>query len=145
MNKINWINGQAGGTPLSAENLNLMQTYTEDAINEVVAKMQGTVLYSNNAGTKDDSITFTGGTISEGELIEILYGRFRVSDSSMSYKTTGKIPYFSGMSISLDMLYVTGVTMEQDAKRFTVSSTGLTLENKYNDNLAIKEIRKFSY
>ncbi len=30
MNKINWINGQAGNTPLSAENLNLMQSYVED-------------------------------------------------------------------------------------------------------------------
>lgn len=35
MNKINWINGQAGGTPLSAENLNQMQDNIEDAIDEV--------------------------------------------------------------------------------------------------------------
>ena len=32
MQKINWINGQAGGTPLSAENLNLMQDYIEEAM-----------------------------------------------------------------------------------------------------------------
>ena len=35
MNKINWINGQSGGTPLSAENLNLMQNNIEDAIPDV--------------------------------------------------------------------------------------------------------------
>lgn len=35
MQKIDWINGQAGGTPLSAENLNLMQTYIENAINNI--------------------------------------------------------------------------------------------------------------
>lgn len=34
MEKINWINGQAGGTPLSAENLNQMQDNIEKAINE---------------------------------------------------------------------------------------------------------------
>lgn len=34
MEKINWINGQAGGTPLSAENLNQMQDNIEEAINE---------------------------------------------------------------------------------------------------------------
>ena len=39
MDKINWINGQAGGTPLSAENLNLMQDNIEEAINEVDDKL----------------------------------------------------------------------------------------------------------
>lgn len=38
MNKINWINGQAGGTPLSAENLNQMQDNMENAIGEVDEK-----------------------------------------------------------------------------------------------------------
>lgn len=36
MEKINWINGQAGGTPLSAENLNQMQDNIENAINESI-------------------------------------------------------------------------------------------------------------
>ena len=35
MEKINWINGQSGGTPISAENLNLMQDNAEEAIDEV--------------------------------------------------------------------------------------------------------------
>ena len=39
MEKINWINGQAGGTPLSAENLNRMQDNIEEAINEVDDKL----------------------------------------------------------------------------------------------------------
>ncbi|MBQ3415934.1 MAG: hypothetical protein IJH39_11515 [Clostridia bacterium] len=39
MEKINWINGQAGGTPLSAENLNQMQDNIEEAIDEVDDKL----------------------------------------------------------------------------------------------------------
>ena len=56
MEKINWINGQAGGTPLSAENLNQMQTNIEDAIDEVNTslntKITGTSLYEDSTGTK---------------------------------------------------------------------------------------------
>lgn len=44
MEKINWINGQAGGTPLSAENLNQMQDNIEDAIGDVNEKLN----YSTN-------------------------------------------------------------------------------------------------
>ena len=33
MQKIDWINGQAGGTPLSAENLNQMEDYIESEFN----------------------------------------------------------------------------------------------------------------
>lgn len=36
MDKINWINGQAGGTPISAENLNLMEDNIENAIESKV-------------------------------------------------------------------------------------------------------------
>lgn len=35
MEKINWINGQSGGTPLSAENLNLMQDNIEKEIQKI--------------------------------------------------------------------------------------------------------------
>lgn len=135
----------SGATPLSAENLIQMEENTEDGINEIIARLNGTVLYSNNAGTRDDTITFTGGSISEGELIEILYGRVRVGDGSLALKTTGKLSYFSGMVISLDMLYNSAGGMETSTKRIIVGSTGITTENKNNDNLAIKEIRKFVY
>lgn len=40
MEKINWINGQSGGTPLSAENLNLMQDNAENAIDEVATTLE---------------------------------------------------------------------------------------------------------
>lgn len=49
MDKINWINGQAGGTPLSAENLNQMQDNIENAINEVL-----------NIATEKNIITASG-------------------------------------------------------------------------------------
>jgi len=39
MEKINWINGQAGGTPLSAENLNQMQDNIENAFNNMLQKV----------------------------------------------------------------------------------------------------------
>lgn len=55
MDKINWINGQAGGTPLSAENLNLMEDNIEDAIEQVQDNLdeKGTaeVLATLNTGT----------------------------------------------------------------------------------------------
>lgn len=53
MDKINWINGQAGGTPLSAENLNLMQDNIEDAIDNVAETMEGITLYENLNGTSE--------------------------------------------------------------------------------------------
>ena len=46
MNKINWINGQAGGTPLSAENLNQMQDNIEDAIEEVRDELSPSTTYT---------------------------------------------------------------------------------------------------
>lgn len=148
---VNFIDNE---TPLSAENLNKLQSdlqeYTNDLIDERITystteKVVGTVLFSSNEGTKNDTINFTGGIISEGELIEITFGRFRVSTGTMVIKTTGKVRYFPGIFISLDMLYNSGEAMETNAKRVIINSTGLTTDYKNNDNLAIKEIRKFSY
>lgn len=129
---------------------NLNSTSSTDALSANQGKalkemIQGIILFSDNQGTKNDSINFTGGTISEGELIEIIFGRLRVGDGSLALKTTGKLYYFSGMVISLDINYNAAGGMETSAKRITVNSTGITTENKNNDNLAIKEIRKYSY
>ena len=44
MGKFNWINGQAGGTPLSAENLNQMQ----DNLLELVFPVGSTYITQNN-------------------------------------------------------------------------------------------------
>ena len=57
MNKINWINGQAGGTPLSAENLNQMQDNIEDAINNL-DKTSSTLINWTNF-TESGAIEYT--------------------------------------------------------------------------------------
>lgn len=66
MTTINWINGQAGGTPLSAENLNLMQQYISSyidaqilAVNNTINKLKETILFNSNSGTS------TGFSLSE--------------------------------------------------------------------------------
>lgn len=51
MVKINWINGQAGGTPLSAENLNQMEDNIESAIDTVAENGTPTVLATLTSGT----------------------------------------------------------------------------------------------
>ena len=43
MDKINWINGQAGGTPLSAENLNQMQDNVENEFGEFIRVVWGDI------------------------------------------------------------------------------------------------------
>lgn len=50
MQKINWINGQAGGTPLSAENLNLMQDYMEGGIGDAITQLNGTYDFTADNG-----------------------------------------------------------------------------------------------
>ena len=52
MNKIVWINGQAGGTPLSAENLNQMEDNIEDAIDDVQTYAQSIVESGTNVNGK---------------------------------------------------------------------------------------------
>jgi len=75
MQKINWINGQAGGTPLSAENLNLMQTYIEEAIGED---------YSSDEYD-------TGKKWIDGKTI---YGKVKLFTSAVSFNT----PYSMGIT-----------------------------------------------
>lgn len=52
MDKITWINGQAGGTPLSAENLNQMEDNIETAINDVQTYAEGIVESGTNVNGK---------------------------------------------------------------------------------------------
>lgn len=69
MEKINWINGQAGGTPLSAENLNQMQDNIENAIGEVDEKYSRHIITAGpnteltSITTRDQIIPLTSSTI----------------------------------------------------------------------------------
>lgn len=93
MEKINWINGQAGGTPLSAENLNQMQDNIEEAINEVDEKMQETVLYSNETGT-------TGNINLSDSVANYNYIEIQCRRTGFIY-TSGKIYNANGKTIVL--------------------------------------------
>lgn len=52
MDRITWINGQAGGTSLSAENLNQMETNIENAINNVQTYAESIVASGTNVNGK---------------------------------------------------------------------------------------------
>ena len=105
--------------------------------------VKGTVLYENSSGTTADIINFSE-NISEGDLIEIIFGRIRVN-GTIILKSTGKIPYYSGMVMSLDMLYNAVSGMEFDTKRITITDSGLTTEDKANDFLVITKIISYKY
>lgn len=61
MDKITWINGQAGGTPLSAENLNQMEDNIENAIDDVQTYAESIVESGTNVNGK--YIKFKDGTM----------------------------------------------------------------------------------
>lgn len=61
MDKIVWINGQAGGTPLSAENLNQQETNMENAIDDVQTYAESIVESGTNVNGK--YIKFKDGTM----------------------------------------------------------------------------------
>lgn len=122
MDKINWINGQAGGTPLSAENLNLMQDNIEDAIDDSQTLIEGTTLYSNSEGTAGD-ITLTD-NLSNYSKVEIVY-YVSYGDGNV-YSTTGKIPVSS--RIHLSSLFI-GANSQFNSycKRLNASGTQITV------------------
>lgn len=105
---------------LGADNLNQLQTNIEKAI-------YGTVLYSNSSGTTGN-ITFSE-NISNGDSIEIIY-RY-----NNNYKSTGKIPFTSGMNIILDIQNREDSTAHSSiSKSVAVSTTGLTVNYDQRSN-----------
>ena len=130
MNKINWINGQAGGTPLSAENLNQMQDNIEDAIDAVDNKISGTVLYNNTEGGTADSITLAE-SITNYEKIGIEYCNNRSNDFSYT-----EISNPNGKNILL-MSSTTGATNAwYYVASITVSNNTITWNYNKRINLA---------
>lgn len=101
---------------VGADNLNQMQTNIEKAI-------YGTVLYSNLSGTTGN-ITFSE-NISNGDSIEIIY-RY-----NNSYKSTGKIPFTSGMNIMLDIQNREDSTAHSSRnKSINVTTSSITVNNE---------------
>lgn len=83
MEKINWVNGQAGGTPLSAENMNQMQDYIEEAINNIT----GHVLWANSDITSDFAAQTVNLTDTDYDFIKIVYKYYKSSAYIMSQET----------------------------------------------------------
>lgn len=106
---------------LGADNLNQLQTNIEKAI-------YGTVLYSNSSGTTGN-ITFSE-NISNGDSIEIIY-RY-----SNNYKSTGKIPFTSGMNIILDIQNREDSTAHSSRnKSINVTTSGITVNNEQTQTI----------
>lgn len=107
---------------VGADNLNQMQTNIEKAIN-------GTVLYFDSTyGGTTGNITFSE-SIANGNNIEIIY---RLSNN---YKSTGKIPFVTGMNIILDIQEKADNTAHTSiSKSVAVSTTGLTVNYDQRSN-----------
>ena len=83
------------------------------------------IVYNNSTGT-NGNITFNE-SISGASEIEIIYCRRRANNTSV-FKTTGKLPYSSGMEIALDINYYSNDTNQQSiAKIVVVTASGLTV------------------
>lgn len=78
MEKINWINGQSGGTPISAENLNLMQDNAENAINSLKSIVE-------NLGVIEEQ---GEGYVRYSTGIQICWGQSSGTTSTTSYFST---------------------------------------------------------
>ena len=118
MNKINWINGQAGGTPLSAENLNQMQDNIEDAIEEVDEKVEGTVLYNNATGTTGN-ITLND-SVANYDYIEIQGKR------GSNYYSSGKLYNINGKNVVLTTTFTTSGLMYIYSKNIQINGNSIT-------------------
>lgn len=132
MKKINWENSPSTKTPLSAENLNLMQENIEKAVN-------GVVLFRDIQGTTEN-ITFSS-PIEEGNTIEIHYARKRAADNSLVYKTTGQLDFINNMEVHLDINFrSTGEQSQMISRVIRITTNGITIgeENQFqSDRLAI--------
>lgn len=116
------VNFENGVTPMNDANLNKMQTDLEKQI-------KGTILYQDTIGT-NESVTFNG-TIDEGDYIEILYCRRKVSDGTSIIKTTGKLPFTNGMMTNLDINYFSFPENQQSiSKSVTINGDGITVNGE---------------
>lgn len=121
MEKINWINGQAGGTPLSAENLNLMQDNIENAID-------GTVLYNNTIGTTGN-VTLSD-SVANYDYIEIQSRRTGfVYSSGRIYSANGKTIHLTSSNATDDHIYLYSKVVQINGDTITAVRAKLTYFN----------------
>lgn len=153
MDKINFKNFPDTSTPLSAENINLMQNNIENGINEMQEKIKGKEIYKNEQGTTEN-ITFSE-QLEEGNLIEIIYCRKR-TNNTIVIKTSGKLPFFNEMEIDLDINYFSNIDNQQSiSKAIKVTQTGITTigENSWSNVnpfggtnvINVLQVKKYEY
>lgn len=141
MEKINWQNGESGGTPLSAENLNLMQDNIENAIEEkqvnideqcglLNEKIVGTVLYEDETGTSGD-ITLNE-AIENFKYFEI--ESYVVYTKQKVYVTTGKLPIFAKDRVHLNNSFVGGNNFMTYCKRVNILGTDVAVQSDRSFN-----------
>ena len=144
--KTIWVNGEtaAGATNMNKienelealdtgkqDNLTAGTNITIDQNNVISATGidEIVVLYNDTTGT-NGNITFSS-SITSANNIEIIYCRRRVSTGTSVFKSTGKLPYSSGMEIALDINFYSQDTNQQSiAKIVTASSSGLTVNGE---------------
>lgn len=152
---IHWINGQAGGTPLSAENLNLMQQYINNYIdaqilnvNNKINNMQAVTLYSSANGTKNNFNLIDD--ISNYEYVEIIGKRgeqFQCSTKAI-VNQTGNTPvslvstyygYGNNMWIDQLCLSMNGTTATINNYSSLNGATG-SLKVEHSQNISILKV-----
>jgi len=101
MDKVNFANGKDGKTPVTADNLNQLQTNVENAIKETETKVNNKCLYLNtptlmylNSTTLSTTVTINGlGAIESKSIVLIsclaLTGTPYESIINFSYTTNG--------------------------------------------------------
>lgn len=119
----------SGNTPLSPEILNKMQADLQKEVDDIELALKGTTLYDNSIGTAG-GITFSE-EIQQGDSVEIVYCRRKASDGTSIVKTTGKLPFVTGMTVNLDMNYFSNAENQQSiSKSITINNNGITVNGE---------------
>lgn len=125
MNKINFENSPSTNTPLSAENLNLMQTNIEKAI-------RGTTLFEVVGGTKDN-ITLSDSAVNYVRM------KFYCHDNDGRYFTC-ELTSPNGKQINLHNLNYHNDEGFLKQRVVAISNTGIINNDSYEGRIVAKTI-----
>ena len=136
MDKINFENLPSTNTPISAENLNQLQTNVETALEskantetveeELETKVNvGTVLYENETGT-------TGGISLNTPIENFKYFEvesYVIYNGEKVYTTTGKLPIANKNRIHLNNIFVGATGLQVYSKRIAMLGTAVSVNS----------------
>ena len=120
--------------------INRIRAEDINEIKSVVNHNAGTEIYSDTDGSNTD-INFTS-AITNADEIEIIFTRI----NSTKIYTTGKIPYFSGVSTTLEAAWpVVGSNILQLEKtQVTITDTKITFDGGYMANITSSGVQTFN-